>query len=112
MKLLQIEKPKRDQYGYYIHPQCPRWDESTTKKERDKWLSDNQYALGFDTLESSGSEACRDKYAGGSVDISSWEPVLSHHNAILISIHDSDDGPVALYLIPIVKNQCQGGNWH
>lgn len=101
MRILQIENPKRDKNGWYTHPQCPNWDEGTTKAEQDDWLLQNKFTIDMDRFEFTASDELTDAWGEGLCDCSKWDPKSRNHGAILMSIHDTDDGPVAFYLVPM-----------
>jgi len=101
MNIKKIESPQRDKYGMYEHPQSPHWDGDTTKAEQDQWLLDHGFKMGCDYFESSASEELQNKwYEDGICDCSAWEPKHSNQDAILLCIFDTEDGPVAWFLLP------------
>ena len=101
MKLEKIDNPKRDLNGFYSHPQLPVWDESTTKEQINLWLKSHSVKLNVVTLENDADEdVCKKYFDIGIGGCSDWNPTVPHDDAILLSIHDTDDGPMAAYAVP------------
>ncbi|WP_305817526.1 hypothetical protein [Photobacterium leiognathi] len=91
----------RDEDGYWIHPELPNWDESTTSEVINAWFKANNCDYAIVYFESDAPEALSDKYyEQGEPGVGDWEPTLPHANAFLLSIHDAEDSPIALFAIP------------
>lgn len=96
-------KVERDQDGYWVHPDFPEWDEGTGRDVIDKWFNDNGIRFEIDMFEDSdtASEELKDRYfEHGECDISEWNPSCNAEHAFLLSIHDTEDGPVAVFAVP------------
>lgn len=93
MKQVEI---KRDEYGFWVHPDLPRWDEGTTLDEARAWFAD--HGLTCDLVLMEGEIA--DKWGSGEINsCAEWEPELPA-DAFLVAIHDTEDGVVAMYAKP------------
>ena len=101
MKLENIDNPKRGLNGFYSHPQLPVWDESTTQEQMNLWLKSHSVKLSVVMLENDADEeVCKKYFDIGIGGCSDWNPTVPHGDAILLSIHDTDDGPMAAYAVP------------
>lgn len=106
MSMLSQIKPvavERDNEGFWAHPEFfpedPR--EVIPRDEWTAWLEANQVSVNFVRLEDQVSEEVWDQYIeSGYSDISFWEPEIPD-DSFMLSIHDTDDGPVAIYATPI-----------
>lgn len=102
MKIKKDNDFKRDQYGFYSHPSCPSWDGSETKEFRDMWHNLNECKSSFIEFEYSASEKLIENwYEKGLCNCSEWVPKHKDPQAIVLSIHDTDDGPVAWFVSPL-----------
>jgi hypothetical protein len=79
MSQIQAATIERDE-GYWTHPDFPEWDEGTKKAEFERFYDDSDS------------------------DISDWSPVYEKAGSFLLSIHDTEDGPVALFFAPKDKD--------
>lgn len=104
MKFLEVKNPQRDDNGMYVHPQHPKWDADTTNDEMLQWLSDNNFNIHYDYFESTASEDLQDKwFEEGINDCTEWVPKCDKEGAILLTIFDTDNGPVAWFLAPVKR---------
>ncbi len=91
----------RDDNGYWTHPDLPEWDESTTKEQIDAWAKENQGAIVVEWMDGDAPQEVADRYFEvGDADISYWYPHCAKAGNFLLSIHDTEDGPVALFFVP------------
>ena len=91
----------RDKYGMWCHPSFPEWDEETTQETVQLWLSDNDGEFYFCYFQDTASdELVESWFEDGEADCSSWEPICINPNAFLLSIHDTEEAPVAVYFVP------------
>jgi len=93
----------RDKGGYWVHPELPEWDDGTTQKEIDTWFSNNNLSYWIDNFEDSttATEEMQDAYfVNGDVGVPDWKPECPVEGSFLLSIHDTEDGPVAVFAIP------------
>jgi DNA polymerase-3 subunit epsilon len=101
MKIEIDKNGKRDKCGFYSHPQRPEWCESVTKIEIDKWKIENGVEIFCDSFEDSANDKMQNEwFYDGVYDCSEWKPECNKPGAILLSIHDTEDGPIAIYATP------------
>lgn len=93
--------PERDRDGYWTHPDI-LWDNDRIGNEADDWL---RY-LGFEgditwlEHDKSAREIWK-RYSSGDADVLAWEPKPpAGEGWYLISIHDAEEGPGALWIRP------------
>ena len=104
MSQIQAATIKRDE-GYWTHPDLPEWDEGTTQAECEAWAADNGGEFVVIRFEYDAPEKLIDSYfEQGETDISDWLPVCKKTCSFLLSIHDTEDGPVALFFAPKDKD--------
>lgn len=102
---IQPETVTRDQHGFWTHSQLPYWDEGTTWADARKWFTAQNLALHLDQFEDSASRELQDAfYEQGECNCTQWQPCCHAHGAFLISIHDSEDGPIAMFAAPITTD--------
>lgn len=107
MMNIKPEEVIKDEYGFWEHSQYPDFGE-LTEDDMDEinkiwmqWLSDNKLVWGCVSFESDASdELIEDWFENESMDCSAWNPTPPTDNAILISIHDTEDGPYAVFVMP------------
>jgi len=89
-------KIKRDERGFWTHPNLPKWDEGTTLDEARAWFAN--YGLTCDLVLMEGEIA--DKWGAGEINsCADWEPEMPA-DAFLVDIYDTEDGVVAMYAEP------------
>lgn len=93
--------PMRDETGFTSHPDIPETEEEVSIRP---YLAD----LGYDVRgtfmsedHDDDSEQFKDYYEREPFSCSTWQP-MSPEGWQLISIHDTEDGPVALFVRPIL----------
>ncbi|GGN23075.1 hypothetical protein GCM10007984_23590 [Shewanella putrefaciens] len=87
--------------GYWTHPDLPEWDEGATRAECEAWAADNGGEFVSIWFEMDAPENLIERYYDdGDIDISDWQPVCDKAGSFLLSIHDTEDGPVALFFAP------------
>lgn len=103
---IQAVKIERDEFGYWTHPELPEWDEGTSKDEIEAWFSAQSLSYSISYLENGDDEVAEAKYFDeNDPDISNWNPTPPHADAILLSIHDTEIGPVAVWAVQIEQAQ-------
>lgn len=103
---IQPEQISRDEYGFWTHSQFPDFDgrEIITKEEWDQWCAENNITTNVVHFEYDAPEELQDEwYEDGLCDCNKWEPTKPVDNAFLLSLHDTDDGPIAIFAIPEEK---------
>ncbi len=98
---IKATEVQRDEEGYWTHPDFPEWDEDTSKETIEQWFSDN--GIGYSLIEmewDANDELLNRYYDDGDIDISAWQPVCELPGAFLLSIHDTESGPVAIFATP------------
>lgn len=95
---------ERDSNGYWSHPDFfPNDDrEIIPKDEWQQWQWDNCIKVFTLHFEDDADEELIARYwSDGDLDISGWEPACTEDTAFLLSIMDTEDGPIALFAIPV-----------
>lgn len=91
----------RDDFGYWTHPDLPEWDEGTTREQIDAWAKENQGVIVVEWMDGDAPQEVADRYFEvGEADCSYWYPHCAKADNFLLSIHDTEDGPVALFFVP------------
>lgn len=99
--MIQPEEIQRDEYGFWSHSQYPAWDEGTTMDLVEAWEKENGIRISIIDLESDAPvEVSEHYFEHDDTNCSDWHPTHSAPGAFLLSIHDGEDGPVALFAIP------------
>ncbi|MGI2021682.1 hypothetical protein [Shewanella glacialipiscicola] len=100
MNQIQAVTVERDE-GYWTHPDLPEWDEGTPRAECIAWAAANGGDFVVIWFEADAPENLIERYFDdGDIDISDWNPVCDKVGSFLLSIHDTEDGPVALFFAP------------
>lgn len=102
---IQAEIVNRDVNGFWTHSDFPNFDgcEHPTKEQVDNWCADNKIKFQIFWFESDASEELNERHfenEDGSA-CAEWEPSSTHEHAFLFSIHDTEDGPVAVFAVPM-----------
>ena len=90
----------RDECGFWIHPELPNFDESTTTEQLELWfeghgLGHTQVLL---TDQMDESEWAND----GEIEaVKKWEPKSEMPDSFLVGIWDTEDGIVASFAYPL-----------
>lgn len=95
---IQAMVVERDEHGFWTHPHLPYWDEQTTQETVDAWKAEQEISFAFDRFEFSATDEEVDQwFTEEKSDCSGWEPKCDKEGAFLLSIHDTEDGPVAAF---------------
>lgn len=100
---IQPAEVNRDENGYWVHPELPEWDDGTTPTDIESWFSLNNLNYWIDRFEDSATatEEMHEAYYGdGDSGVPDWEPECPVKDSFLLSIHDTEDGPVAVFATP------------
>ncbi|MGR3172415.1 hypothetical protein [Vibrio vulnificus] len=90
----------RNEHGYWSHSQYPNWDDSVDVKTMHQWFSDRGLCFQVVYFENDVSEEKIDRFFGkGDPDVTHWQPTIPHPDAFLLSIHDMESGPVAVWAV-------------
>ncbi|WP_152413552.1 hypothetical protein [Pectobacterium wasabiae] len=97
---------ERDEYGFWTHPKYEEFcadRESIPTVEFDEWMQNNGMDWGITELESdpaTEADAIRDRYfEAGDLNVSDWNPTPPAGDGWFVgSIHDTEDGPVCIWL--------------
>jgi len=110
IKLQPIEVV-RDDYGFFYHPEyysnleaLLMNRESPTAEEWAKLQKDLGITISHKWLEDDASAEIRDLYFDGNVEACAlWNPSKpdSQNDWFIISIHDTEDGPICLWAKPV-----------
>ncbi|MCG7551588.1 hypothetical protein [Pseudoalteromonas sp. Of7M-16] len=96
-------KVERDENGWWVHPDLPKWDEGTCQNEIAAWFEKNRVTYFIDHFESSATEEQSNRwFEEGNCDCSDWQPTCDEDNSFLLSIHDTEYGPIGIFAVPIV----------
>ncbi len=97
--LFTPEEPTRNRDGFYAHPDFP---ENLTDARFDSWSNAIGLQYSIDLLQNDyrdESKDVRERYENGETDILAWHPEAPEgENWFIGSIHDSEDGPVCIWL--------------
>lgn len=102
--MIKPEEVVRDEYGFWTHSQFPDFDgrEFIPKEEWNRWCAENNINTDIVQFEYDAQEELQDEwYEDGLCDCNKWEPTKPADNAFLLSLHDTDDGPIAIFAIPL-----------
>jgi hypothetical protein len=104
MKFTRYKVITRDSYGNYQHPELPDFDgsECITKDMRDDWQSEMDFNLVINTMDCEVDEdhpAWVHYFENGDAGFGEWDPEAPSADAVLLSIHDTEDGPVAWWAV-------------
>lgn len=94
---------KRDSYGFWTHPNFPDFGERIANADLAKWESDNNITVkqvAMDGDESASEALLKRWFEDGSCDCSEWNPTAPTDNSFLLSIYETEDGPLALWAVP------------
>lgn len=99
--VLQATSIERCKDGYWTHPELPDMGENVSKAKLAEFESEQGFSIHFVTMEGDApeevSEAYFDKGAPGCLG---WKPTKPDPKAFLLSIHDTEDGPIAWWAVP------------
>lgn len=98
---IKAVKVERDENGWWVHPELPNWGEGISQVEIDVWCESNGITYFIDYFEGSATKAQSDRWFDeGNCDCSDWLPTCDVPNSFLLSIHDTEDGPVGIFALP------------
>ncbi|RMM37233.1 hypothetical protein ALQ80_00655 [Pseudomonas coronafaciens pv. oryzae] len=94
---------KRDENGFFQHPDLPDFDEGDGDKCK-AWIAEQGLEVVKDELEYASDKAVADRYfEAGDPDCSYWEPDRPDGEGwFCLAIHDTDDGPVCWWARRVV----------
>jgi len=91
----------RNSYGMFTHPDFPAWHEGTHRDTVADWFTFNKgtrHVVHFD--DTAPDLLFKAWLHNGGCDLSKWEPSCAANNSFLLSIHDTENGPVAWFFVP------------
>ena len=99
--IIQPAKIERDEDGFWTHPDFPAWDEDITSETIADWKDENEVNFDCVMFDGDAPEYLEDRYydRGDLTAVAEWDPVCKRGVSFLLSIHDTEDGPVALFAI-------------
>lgn len=94
----------RDEYGGYKHSQLPDFDgaERVSKAKIEQWQDEMDFELVINSMDCEIAEdhpAWTRYFEDGDAGFDGWSPEAPSENAVLLSIHDTEDGPVAWWAV-------------
>ncbi len=104
----KTEPVQRDEYGDYQHSQLPDFDgaECVSKAAIEQWQAEMDFELVINHMDCEITEdhpAWINYFEDGDAGFGEWVPEAPSENAVLLSIHDTEDGPVAWWAIERAK---------
>ncbi|EIU6870660.1 hypothetical protein L5169_004797 [Vibrio parahaemolyticus] len=94
---------ERDDDGYWTHPDLPEWGEGAPGSSIAHWLCHNQIGYVTKWLETDAPDEVANKYfEGGEYGCPDWNPSCGIDGSYLLSIHDTEDGPCAIFAHPCI----------
>lgn len=104
-QLIQPVKVERDVDGMWTHPDFPAWDEDVSEVEMYKWFSENNINHHVIWFQYEADVEMYEKWFNEDDDFtfSQWKPTCDIKGSFLLSIHDTEDGPVALFAYPLTS---------
>lgn len=101
--MIRRKKVIRNKYGEWKHPEMPNWEESISKEEIRQFENKNHIDLHFVFFEEEAPESLRDDYYNKGYEssrvIKKWNPNCSISPSFLLSIHETEEGPIAIFAI-------------
>nr|WP_125783058.1 hypothetical protein [Pseudoalteromonas rubra] len=92
----------RDCDGCWTHPDLPMFDETTTTSEINAYLA--QFGLTSHAVwmeYDCHPDEFERYFEAGDSNISFWNPACNIKGSFMLSIHDTDQGPIALFAYPL-----------
>jgi hypothetical protein len=94
----------RDSDGFWTHPDLPDWGETISRSEFEAWEAENQIKTKFVYMDGDAEQSFVDEwFEDGICDCSPWIPTFPSDSAFLLSIHDTEDAPVAIFAEPLTE---------
>lgn len=89
----------RDDIGMWTHPDYPNWEENVSSDEIKAWLSEHDLAASVVCFEWDAEEELFERYyeKDDITAVCDWLPTSPTEDHFLVSIHDTEDGPVAIF---------------
>lgn len=101
--MIRQAKIIRNKYGEWSHPEMPNWDESVTKEDIRQFENKNHVDLYFIYFETDAPENLQKDYYDKGFDsskvIGKWNPKCSLKPSFLLSIHETEEGPIAIFAV-------------
>lgn len=101
---------QRDDLGHWTHPAWPATEDESLPKG---WFAEQRLELAITEFEMDAPQALQDAYyEQGNPDCSSWNPTAPIGNGwFVFSIHDTEDGPVCVWVRPAQVGNPAGFEW-
>lgn len=97
---IQAVEVKRDAMGNFTHPDYPWADKYGDYVEMTSWFVDQGLFFHVDLFQHSASDELKSQfYASESKSFAIWSPKPPCAGAFLLSIQDSEYGPLALWAV-------------
>ncbi len=104
---IQPEDVIRDECGFWTHSQYPDFEgrESISKEEWEQWCTSHgikAHIVDFTSDVNVTEEECEKYFDDPSGSCATWQPTPPKEtNAFLFSLHETENGPVAIFAIPL-----------
>ncbi len=94
MKAFEV---KRDEQGFWTHPQLPKWDEGTSMSHAKAWFANHELDCDLVIMDGELGE----QWVNGEIESClDWQPSIDIDGAFLVGIWDTEDGVVAMFAFP------------
>lgn len=105
IKLIQQAEVARHADGSWTHPEYPQWDESTTMDAINYWFDSQGLERGVVFFEYDAPQELQDAWSeNGDSPLAKWQPTMPKGDGwFILSIHDTDDGPVCIWARPLAR---------
>lgn len=100
---IKPEEVKRDEDGFWTHSQFPAFGENVSETEMLNWFFDRALDYKIVWFEScpNATEEMHEAYFDNGEQVPQWDPKCDIEGSFLFSIHDTEDGPVAIFANPL-----------
>lgn len=101
MSTIQPAEVKRDDYGFWTHPDYPaHWDEGTSVDEILAWVEQNNVEYRSVSFEDDAPEELQDAWSEtGEADCTKWEPSMPEGDGwFMFCLFDTEDGPSCTWM--------------
>ncbi len=99
---LQLVTVERDENGFWTHPNFPEWHEGSTRAEVNAFFDELKLGYAVYSMEFNAPDELVEKYfEDGDYGCVGWNPECDKAGSFLLSIHDTEDGPVAIFAYPL-----------
>lgn len=100
----QIKEIKRQDCGYWKHPDLPTWEEDTCFEDIKKWGKKNHIEIAIIDFEDNASLKQVERYfEEGISGFLDWEPIYEKENTFELCYYESEYGPHLMYAIKTKK---------